>query len=163
MTEQECENVFQQLLEILAQHQCSDLIERIKEDIAEGQTFDDDVQTFKELFKIQQPTLFSQDTFPSDLKPARKASFTVVFPYTAHERLNILLNMIEQVIITPIAIEAYLQHTFLEGNHFQKLILVSQDSKVKREVEVQNPQVKHRQDAAEYLRTIINSLRKAMQ
>jgi hypothetical protein len=159
MTDQQCEEVFQRLLEILRSHQLYGLINRVMEQIAEEKIIEDEVQTFKET-PGSGPDLFSPlGPLHTPLKPVSKKAFSTIVPYTPQERLAILIDVIEQTLITPTAIAIYLQQDFLEKRGFQGMIFTSQDGKTAIKIDIHDQTLQSRKYIVEQLRRTLNQLR----
>ncbi len=162
MTEQECEVIFQKLVEMLKQHQLSELINRTADQIAEGKIVENDIKTFQENFDTPQSALPMLGLAHSNIKPASKASFSTVVPLVCKERLEILIDVIEQALITPIEIENYLRQTFLERHAIQRLAFVTPKGEevVRIDKQYQNDQL-HR-TSIDQLRAALALLRKEL-
>jgi hypothetical protein len=162
MTDQQCEEMYQKILDILRHHQLSDLIDGINEEIAEGKIIEDSVQTFKEDFAAKQNSLPAFESLQVDLKPASKIVFSTVAPYTPRERLEILIDVLEQALITPTAIEIYLQQDFLAKHGLQALVFRSEDGENVKKIYGQDQTLQSRKASMEQLRLALVQVRKAL-
>jgi hypothetical protein len=83
MTDQECENLFQQLIEVLSHSQFSRLVNRITEQVAEGKIVENEVKTFTENLNTIQDMLPLAGMDRANMKPSYKSLFAIIVPYTA--------------------------------------------------------------------------------
>jgi hypothetical protein len=162
MNEQECENVFQQIVATLRHSQFSNLVERVMEQITEGKIVEDKVATFKEIFDDARSMLPFTGIYHRNMKSSSKLSFATVVPYTARERLEILIDVLEQSLITPIEIEAYLSNVFMERYSFQDMAFVSPEGEILRKISRDDKTILRREISAKQLQDVLARLRKEL-
>lgn len=163
MTEQECEGVFQQITNVLVRRQLSNVVTSVIAQIAEGKIVTDDVKMLKEDFDIGQNTLFTLSSPHRSMKQSSSTQLSTIAPYTARERLEILLDVIEQTVVTPAEIEFYLYETFLPKYSFKSILFASEDDQQPIiRVGGQDQSVQDRKHFTDQLRTAITLLRKEL-
>ncbi len=162
MTDQECENFFQQIIELLSHSQFSRLIDRIKEQVAEGKIVENEVKTFTENLNTIQDMLPLARMDHANMKPSSKALFATIVPYTAQERLEILIDILEQALITPIEIQAYLSQVFTKSFSFQGIVFVSPEGETVEKINRDDQNILTHQLSAKKLREVLTQLRKEL-
>lgn len=162
MTDSECEQVYQELIEVLKHHQLLEVISRVEEQIAEGKIAEENVKTLKEALNITQEALFTFDSLHSNMKQSSTVPFSIVTPYTAKERLEILLETIEQEIVTPAEIAIYLNQAFLPKYSFSAMTFTSELGESVKQVHREGHEIQSLRAFTDQLRSALLYLRKEL-
>ena len=162
MTDQECDELYQKIIVILRHKQLTELVDRTVEQVAEGKIVTEDVKTFTEVFDSAQGSLFPSGNVSGRMKPASKSKLPVVVPYSSQERLEILIDVIEQALITPVEIEHYLAERFLPTYSFEKLIFTSEDGKQATVLDIDDEAIHAHQFTVSGLRKALATLKKEL-
>jgi hypothetical protein len=162
MTDQECEAIYNEIIRMLQGDQFSVLVDGIMEQIAEGKIVIADVKTFKEILDEVQNVLPTLGPSHNDLRQFSTNQFPAITPYTPRERLEILIDVLEQALITPVEIENYLTKSFMPRYSLKGLAFVSHDGKQIIKIDRQNNDLQSRKHYTDSLRMDLALLRKEL-
>lgn len=110
MNDQECTQVYEQLISILNQNKLGWVAAQVEEQVRLGKTVKKEIETLKE--SHGEFELFTTDEYPRSFKKGPKATFPITVEYQPSERLKLLLDAIEHVAINT----ADMEHHFV--NYF---------------------------------------------
>lgn len=114
MDSQECDEVYAKLLQILSENKLEWTVDQVKEQILLGKTIEKEIVTFKKN-KLDLPMSFELEMYQTPLKKGPKVKFPVTEEYTPEERLELILDAIEQAIINTAEMENHLIRYFGTG------------------------------------------------
>jgi len=162
MTDQEAEELFQGIIENLKQHHLSEIISMVEDQIAESWIVEDEVKTFRENLNVVQNALPTLGSGSSHLKSYGKGSFSTVVPYTPKERLEILINIIEQTLFVPSEILEYLKTSFLEKRSLKRLEFLSPGGESLVRIDQQDLLNPDQMGLTNHFRKVLDTLRKVL-
>lgn len=103
ISDRKASRIFEKLSQTLQDHQLSWVLEQIDEQIAQGKTEKIKIQIYKEVLqdaeKEQRSLFHGLQTVSRKLKPSTKQERVVIVEYTPQERLLLLIDAIENVIV----------------------------------------------------------------
>lgn len=97
MNDDERNEVFNTLINILNDQGLGWVVNQVHEQIRLGKTEEREIKTLRE--SRQGPSLFDPDDYRSQLKPGPLAKFPVAVDYNPKERLQLLIDAIEQSVV----------------------------------------------------------------
>ena len=103
MNELEYQEAYNSLVDILNNNGLDWVAAQVAEHIRIGKTIQKEIDTLKE---ERYPQLFSDDDFQSRFRKGSRDTFPVVIDYEPRERLELLLNAIEKVVLDTAQIES---------------------------------------------------------
>ena len=110
MTDKECLETYQRLVDILNQNRLAWVVAQVEEQIRLGKTTEKEIDTLKE--GRGEFELFTIEDYPSRLRKGPKATFPVTVDYQPPERLALLLDAVERVIVNTVDMENHLIEYF---------------------------------------------------
>jgi len=103
MNNDECKEVFDTLIKMLNDQGLGWVVEQVQEQIRIGKTEEKEIKTLKEA--RHSPSIFELDDYRKQLKTGPLATFPVAVEYGSEERLQLLIDAIEQVVVNTAQME----------------------------------------------------------
>jgi len=159
MDSQECNKVFERLLHMLDKNKINWVVEQVKQQVQLGKTIEKEIETLKHKEK-EFAQLREDDVYIPKVKKGPKAKFPVTEEYTPNEKLNLLLDAIEQAIVNTADMENHLIEYF--GSSLQKWegINFYPDEPESKPISINLETISDRFDNSQYLRDLIIKLRR---
>ncbi len=117
MNDQECNQTYEALSDILKQYGLEWVTTQVTEQILLGKTIEREIETLKEDREVR---MFSNQDYPSPLKKGPKATFPVPIEYKPSERLELLIDAVRCSVISTTDMEYHLIEYFeSQSNNWQ--------------------------------------------
>ena len=156
MDSEECDEVFKKLLYLLDQNRLYWIVEQVNEQVHLGKTVEKEIETLKEE-KKEFSKISELDIHKRQMKKGPKARFPVTEEYNPNEKLNLLLDAIEQAIVNSAEMEYHLIEYF--GSSLAKWdgINFYQDEPESQPISLNIKTISDRLDNSLHLKDLINN------
>ena len=156
MNDQECEQVYHQLLKELKDNGVDWIINQVNEELTSGKAIEKTVDTIKEISYIEH-SLF-EEIIPKYRK-GPKVTFPATESYSKKEQLILLLNAIEQGIINATMLEVHTSNFF--HRQIQNTIEIEfyADEMEQPSFKVDTPNLSDREKYIQHLKKLLDKLR----
>src|SRR3990172_6810157 len=157
MNEQECTQVYEQLINILNQSKLGWVAAQVEEQVRLGKTVKKEIETLKESHGVFD--LFTADENPRSFKKGPKATFPVTVKYQSSECLKLLLDAIEHVAVNTADMENHVVNCFgSEMGNWLGISFESEEIDV-APISIDKQTVISRLENAKRLKELLNTLR----
>jgi hypothetical protein len=112
MKDTDCEEIYQRFADFLNQAGLQWMVAQVTEQIRLGKTIEREVETFREGDKTATPNMFSSDMYAGSLKKGPKVKFPVTVAYEPSERLLLLVDAVEHVLVDTAEMQQQVASTF---------------------------------------------------
>jgi hypothetical protein len=157
MNNDECQEVFDTLVKMLNDQGLGWVVAQVQEQIRLGKTVEKEIKTLREA--KHSPSIFELDEYRKQLKTGPLATFPVPVEYNSKERLQLLIDAIEQAVVNTAQMEENFTSFFeKELPHLSDIRFFSEDGTLSpREINRQSAVV--RNDQAIKLKQLLEDLR----
>ena len=158
MDNQECNEVYERLMEMLAENKLDWIVEQVNQQVQLGKTIIKETETLKHQEK-EFSQLYEDDVYIPKVKKGPKAKFPVTEDYTPNEKLNLLLDAIEQAIVNTAEMENHLIEYFDSSLKKWDGIDFYADEPESQPISLNLDSVLDRYDSSQNLKIFIDELR----
>lgn len=157
MNDQECNQTYEALSDILKQYGLEWVTTQVTQQILLGKTIEQEIETLKE---DREARMFASQDYSSRLKRGPKATFPVPIEYKPSERLELLIDAVQRSVISTTDMEHHLVEFFESQSNNWQGIQFSGDEPGSEPKPLDRVMVSSRVDGSRKLKELLEALRR---